>query len=210
LADEAQTKHDSPSEAVPRLRIQNLADLIFGLALSIGALTLLSGKQSSLFDIAVSVFAFGFAFFILASVWVRYTRIMSVLPIETGRLLLVNIILLFLVSIEPYLFNLILGSAVPSSETTSIYAIDMGGIFLILAFFFHALSQEGKKLIAGNLLRSYRLQRNASVATSVLFLSSLLPVFWTVTFFGVPVRFILWGGTFATRFVRIGFERRKS
>ncbi|MDA4132872.1 MAG: TMEM175 family protein, partial [Thaumarchaeota archaeon] len=50
---------------------------------------------------------FGFSFLILITMWLRYTRIMSVFPIETRRVNNLNILLLFCVSIEPFLFNLV-------------------------------------------------------------------------------------------------------
>lgn len=106
MADEKNSK-----ETTPRLKIQTLSDLIFGLALSIGALTLISQKPTNLLEIELSLLYFGFAFYVLSSVWVRYSRIMSVLPAETGPVITINIVLLFLVSIEPYLYNLMIGSS---------------------------------------------------------------------------------------------------
>jgi len=50
---------------------------------------------------------FGFSFLILITMWLRYTRITSVFPIETRRVNNLNILLLFCVSIEPFLFNLV-------------------------------------------------------------------------------------------------------
>ena len=194
-------------ESVPRLRIKNLSDLIFGLALSIGALTLISEKPTSLLQIAYSLVYFAFAFYVLATVWVRYSRIMSVLPVETGPIIAVNLILLFLVSIEPYLYNLMIGSsnAPPPGQlylgtTTSLWAADMGSIMLILAFFSHELAREERKLIPEKLLRNYRFLTYASVISGALFFASILPIFWSFTIFGIQSRFLLWAG-FAVVFV---------
>jgi uncharacterized membrane protein len=190
--------------------------LIFGLALSIGAIALLSEKPSSIMGLAISLVGFGWAFLILALVWVRYTRIMSVLPVETGRMMGANMFLLFLVSVEPYLYNLITVSFVPlpgqldSGITTALYAVDMGSIFLIIAYFTHELTIEERKLIPKELLRNYRLQRNATVASAALFLVSTLPIFWSVVVFGLQSRFILWMGTFVTSIVRRELERRRT
>jgi uncharacterized membrane protein len=202
------------SEAIPRPRIQTLSDLIFGLALSIGALALLTEKPSTVIELAGSLLGFGWAFFILALVWVRYTRIMSVLPAETGRILGANMLLLFLVSVEPYLYSLIAISFAPlpgqlsSDVTTALYAVDMGSLFLIIAYFTHEITIEEKRLIPRELLKSYRLQRNTTIATSALFLISTLPVFWSSTVFGLQTRFILWMGTFGVWVVRRGMEGR--
>jgi uncharacterized membrane protein len=214
LADERGSQRRRLSETIPRPRIQALSDLIFGLALSIGAITLLTEKPSSVNDLAVSLLGFGWAFCILALVWVRYTRVMSVLPVETGRIVGVNMLLLFLVSVEPYLYSLIAVSFVPlpgpldSGVTTALYAADMGSMFLIIAYFTHELTIEERKLIPKELFKSYRLQRNTTIVSAALFLVSTLPIFWSLTIFGYQVRFILWMGTFVVWIVRRELERR--
>ena len=188
-------------EKIPRLKIQSLSDLIFGLALSIGALTLISQKPTNLLEIELSLLYFGFAFYVLSSVWARYSRIMSVLHAETGPVIAINIVLLFLVSVEPYLYNLMIGSsnAPPPGQlylgtTTSLFAVDMGLMMLILAYLSSQLVIEEKKLVPKELFRTYRLQAYASVVTAALFFVSILPVFWSFTIFGLQTRFLLWSG----------------
>ncbi len=214
MADENGSQLQGFGEAIPRLRIQALSDLIFGLALSIGALTLLTQKPATVIDLAISLLGFGWAFIILALVWVRYTKIMSVLPVETGKIVGANVLLLFLVSIEPYLYNLIgisvasLPGRLDSGITTALYAADMGSIFLIIAYFTHQLTVEEKKLVPSKLLASYRLQRNATAATATIFLVSALPIFWTLALFGFQLRFILWMCTFVAWGARRVLEGR--
>jgi uncharacterized membrane protein len=209
----SESQHRTLSETIPRPRIQALSDLIFGLALSIGALTLLSEKPSSIIDLARSLLGFGWAFLILAIVWVRYTRIMSVLPVETGRITAANMFLLFLVSVEPYLYNLITVSfatlQLDAGITTALYALDMGLIFLILAYFAHELTIEERRLIPKELLRSYRIVRNTTFVAAALFLISTLPIFWSLNIFGLQVRFILWMGTFSTWIIKKELEGRE-
>ena len=200
-------------EAIPRPRIQTLSDVIFGLALSISVIPLLSGKPSNLSDLAGSILGFGWAFLILALVWVRYTRIMSVLPIETGGMVGANLFLLFFVSIEPYLYNLIYssygsGATLEPGTATSLYALDMSAIFLVTAYFLGELTKEERKLLPKRLLKSYRLQGYGSLAAAVLFLVSIFPAFWSLDILGIPTRFMLWMGTFFVMIVRRGVERR--
>lgn len=215
LTDENESQRDRSGETVPRPRIQTLSDLIFGLALSIGAITLLSEKPSSFAELGVTLLGFGWAFFILALVWVRYTRIMSVLPVESGAIIGANMLLLFLVSVEPYLYNLItisfgsLPRQLGSGTTTALYAIDIGAIFLIIAYFTHELTVEERKLIPERLIRSYRLQRDATIVAAAFFLVSTLPIFWSLAIFGLQVRFILWMGTFLTWIARRGIEHKR-
>ncbi|MGD0478416.1 MAG: TMEM175 family protein [Nitrososphaerales archaeon] len=212
--DESGSQHRSSSETIPRPRIQTLSDLIFGLALSIGALTLISEKPSHIMGLAATLLGFGWSFLILALVWVRYTKIMSVLPVETGSMVGANLLLLFLVSIEPFLYNLIAFAPLPgqldSGSSTAAYATDMGSIFVIIAYFTHELTNEERKLIPKELLRSYRLQRDTTLAVAALFYVSILPIFWSVTVFGLQVRFFIWMGTFVTWVIRRVIEGRRS
>ncbi|MGA2767809.1 MAG: TMEM175 family protein [Candidatus Bathyarchaeia archaeon] len=182
----------------PRPRIQSLSDLIFGLALSIGALTLIGQQASDFQNLLISLFYYGFSFLILINVWRLYTHTMDLLPVETAGLVDLNIVLLFLVSIEPFLFNQILGSSTSAfAENVSVlYAIDLAGLFLILAFFTHSLADEDKKLVPQSLLLTYRRFRNFELLATTIFLVSIIPVFWSL---GISVgnsfiriRFILW------------------
>jgi len=206
-SDEGGNQLRGPNENVPRPRIQTLSDLIFGLALSIGALSLISEKPANILDLANSLLGFGFAFAILAMIWVRYTRIVSVLRVETGWLLRANLLMLFLVSVEPYLFNLVTSSGqLDPGVATSVYAVDLGSIFLILAYFTHELTREEKKLIPKELIQKYRRQRNARIFAALLFYMSTLPIFWSLSILGIELRYILWLGALATWLVRIGTE----
>jgi uncharacterized membrane protein len=195
------------NENVPRPRVQTLSDMIFGLALSIGALSLISEKPADFLDLVNSLAGFGFAFAILAVIWVRFTKVVSVLRIETGWMLRVNLLMLFFVSVEPYLFNLLTTPGqLDSGVASSVYAVDIGSIFLILAFFANELTREEKKLIPKELLREYRLERNSRIITALLFYVSVLPIFWSLAVFGIELRYILWLGGLATWVAKRGVE----
>jgi uncharacterized membrane protein len=199
----------------PRPRIETLSDLIFGLALSIGALSLLGGKQpSSLVEIMDDMIGFGFSFLILISVWLRYTEVMSVLPVETKTTIFLNVIMLFLVSVEPYLFNLVefslFGHAAQSElldYTSILFALDMAGLMAILAFFTHQLAIEEKKLISPELLWKYKRTRNFLFLSAGLFVLTLLPQFWSWKFQDTPLRFYFWFAPLAVSWIRRISER---
>ncbi|MGH9920649.1 MAG: TMEM175 family protein, partial [Nitrososphaerales archaeon] len=87
--------------------MESLADLIFGLALSVGAISLVSNPPPNVGAVYNDLATFGFSFLVLITMWLRYTRIMSVFPLETRRVTNLNILLLFCVSVEPFLFNLV-------------------------------------------------------------------------------------------------------
>lgn len=185
---------------VPKPRIQTLADFIFGLALSIGAVSLLSSKPPDTVALMQSISLFSFSFVIIAILWVKYTRVMSVLPLEGDRLLVVNFLMLLMVSIEPYLFSLIAFQPAPGvvdpSVTTSAYAVDLGFMNLAMAYFTNELTKEEKGLISPELLGDYRLQRASSIIVAAVFLVSALPGFsvstrvliWTLAMLTYPAR----------------------
>ncbi len=186
-----------PRLSKPTPRIQSLSDLIFGLALSIGALTLIGQQPATTDQLLASLLLYGFSFLILVNIWQIYSSITSVLPVETAVLTDLNILLLFIVSIEPYLFSELFasnGSMFPF--VSNLYAIDLAAMFLILAFFNHSLASQEKKLIPDNLLRMFKLRRNICFLGAAVFLVSIVPFFGFTTLSvgaaSLPIRVILW------------------
>ncbi len=186
----------------PRLRIEAFSDLIFGLALSIGALTLIGQQPTSFEALMAALGLYGFSFLILVSVWRSYSIITSVLPAETETLAGLNIALMFLVSVEPFLFNQL------NAENGSIfygvsivYAIDLAAMFMILAFFNNSLVNQEKSHVSKDHLKSYRFARNYDLFIAAIFLISILPFFASVdvlqlmiggTRHGIPLRVFVW------------------
>ena len=182
---------------ISRSRIEDLSDLIFGLALSIGAIELVvSTSYGTLTNgqIEFAVAGFGFNFLILINLWSHYTSIASVVPIQTELMRRINVLLLFLVAIEPYFFNILINSSSASitQNVSAYYALDIGCMNLILGYFTHQLTIEDKKLIPKELIQKYRRSRNFTIAEGVLFLVSAVPIFWNVEFLGTELRVILW------------------
>ncbi len=160
----------------PRPRIQTLSDLIFGLALSIGALMLIGQQPTDFQSIVASLVFYSFSFLVLVSVWRSYSTILAVLPVETERLITINILLLFTVSIEPYLFNqLFIDNGALWNSVSLLYALDIAVMFLVLAFFNHVLGKEEKSLIPNNYLKKYRFDRNYGLVIAAVFIISILP-----------------------------------
>ncbi|MDE1852381.1 MAG: DUF1211 domain-containing protein [Thaumarchaeota archaeon] len=178
-----------------------MSDFIFGLALSIGALQLVSSLSQNPTALASDILAFGFSFLILMNVWNRYTTTMSVTPVETPLLVRLNMLLLFLVAIEPFLFNILaiegIGPLSPiAPQVSEYYAVDIASMNLILAYFAHVLTLEERNLIPRELAHHFRVVRNLLVLTSAIFLFFALPVFWTLTYAEFPLRIVLWMTTF--------------
>jgi len=200
------------SEVTSKPRILTLSDLIFGLALSISALTLIGHQPDTAAQLFASLGLYGFSFLIIISVWRLYSSITSILPSETAVLTGLNYILLFLVSIEPYLFNELFVPTSFSSVTSNVYAYDLAVMFVILAAFNHALASEERNLVAKNLLGQYRVARNLCVLVAAIFVISTIPLLGsTFVFsstsgeatFGISIRSLLWVLSLA-----VGWTRR--
>jgi len=123
---------------------------------------------------------------------------MSVLPVETSGTMLLNAIMLFLVSIEPYLLSLLSFGSFQTSRSAVVsfsseaYALDLAGLILIMGLFTHQLTIEERKLVDPALLVRYRRNRNVLYSVAALFAVSALPPFWSWQVIGTPARFYLW------------------
>ncbi len=179
-----------------RPRIEGLSDLIFGLALSIGAIQFLGNAPHTQGQLVTDLAAFGFSFLILINVWNRYTTVMSAVPVETTGLIRLNMLLLFLVAIEPYLFNLLVSGTVSSpfleQSVSSYYGLDIGGMNLVLGYFIHILTQEERGLVPKELVGRLRHNRDSTLLSGVIFVMSAIPALWYFSIFGTPFRIVLW------------------
>ena len=179
--------------------MESLSNLIFGLALSIGALTLIGQQPSNFQQLLLSILYYAFSFFILITVWYSYTRTISLLTVETAWLIDLNVLLLFLVSIEPFLFNQMIHSSFSLVQNISIiYALDLGGLFVIQALFANCVLTN--KTRPEKVLRSYRFRRDLQLVNAGLFFISAVPIFWSLSIpisgnTSIPVRFVFWIAT---------------
>jgi uncharacterized membrane protein len=188
---------DKNTRSGPRPRLEGLSDLIFGLALSLTAYSLLTRPPTTMAQLATDLLSFSFSFLILISVWLRYTGIMSVLPVENTTTRVLNVATLFTVSLEPYLFNLVTlfsraNETVIVEYTSAFFAVDMASLVIILTFFVHELTVEEKHLIKTELVKPTKRVRNSMVLSTLIFLSTLAPQFWQWRIQNVPLRFYMW------------------
>ena len=190
-----------PGERRPRPRIETLADLVFGLSLSVGAIGLIASSPTTQAEINSHIFAFGFTFLVLITAWIIYTTYMSVLPADTRAVTFLNVALLLLVAIVPYLLNSVelsnpsLSPAEASAigaYASTLFTLDLTGLMVILAAFAHVISLEEKNLVAPELARLFRNGRNRMGILAVVTAISIAPQFWDWTLFGVPVRLYIW------------------
>src|SRR2546425_8226488 len=132
------------NERRPRPRIETLADLIFGLSLAIDAIALLPTSATTPGDMNSRILIFSFAFLFLITAWLIYTTYTSVLPVDTLSVTFLNVALLLLVALIPYLLNNVeLGdNAAIRDYSSSLFALDLSGILAILAILAHTVGVE--------------------------------------------------------------------
>ena len=211
-------------ESLPRIkiRIEQLSDLVFGLALSIGSLELLAKTPQTPEDLGASVALFAFSFFIVISTWIGYTRIMTIVTQETSGAVGLNILLLFCVVLEPYLFFVLqTNPSVPTSPPDAFlewasfgYAVDVGFMFVILGGLIQ-LALRQKKMLGKEVPELHPMLRQRFKGSMVFYLFigavyilSALPFFW-VHFLNSYLRFYLWYSSFAFVFVGVVNRRRE-
>jgi uncharacterized membrane protein len=184
----------------PKTRLESLSDLVFGLALSIGALTLIGQQPTSSDQLLVSLVFYGFSFLILIQVWSEYSSTMTLLSVEARGVRHLNLFLLFLVSAEPFLFNLLtnpsVGIPLAMADLASIlYALDIGTMHVILALFSHSVAIEREESFPVE-ARLYSSRRDSRALVAAMFAVSIFPVFWTWTIrlgeVDFRTRFVLW------------------
>ena len=173
------------------------AKFIFGLAVAIGTISLITRLPARPFGMVIDIAEFGFSFLILISVWLGYWNIMSVLPLEDTTTVILNVALLFLVGIEPYLFYLNITFDLVAHElllnyASILYALDMAGLVTIIALFTHLLAMEESGLVPKESLAKYKRVRNTLLVSAALFLVTVLPIFWSFRLWDLPLRFYFW------------------
>ena len=201
-------------ETKPRPRIETLSDLVFGLALSIGAFALVSSPPVDAQGFRSDIITFAFNFVVLISMWIRYTRIMSALPIETRRTMFLNTLLLFTVSLEPFVFNILRSGNSANHPDPSLYeaassffGIDIGAMMLIMGIFTLALADEEKRLVPKELVSRLRSEAGIWFTSAGIFLVSALPLVGKITIgsaslTGLSVREYLWAAALIVSWVR--------
>ncbi len=197
---------ESETPSRPKPRIESLSDMVFGLALSVGAITLVGSPPSTTGQLISDIAFFAFSFLILINTWMRYTRIMSVLPLENRWIVSLNSLLLFAVSIEPFLFNLFVHTDSARNpdfynSVTIGYAIDLGTLMVVLGFFTTVLADEQRNLVPKDLVKEFNIEAIISFANGGLFfVSCFIPD--SVPGIGIPLRYDLWLVPFVVSAIR--------
>ena len=130
-----------------------------------------------------------------------------VLPVQTSSSIFVNVVLLFVVAIEPYLFY-VLQSVQPSGllDAASVAeGLDLAGLFLMQAVLAYLVVKQGtagsveRQDVRPDVVARFRRTMRLDVIVAAILVTSTLPFFWVNTPFDY-LRFILWYATFAVYF----------
>jgi len=162
--------HDLPMD---KKKIEDLSNLVFGLALALGAISLTRPDRdefSSLFQIIVQ---FGLSFAIIIWIWWIYNNLVAEQDMDRRGMILLNVLLLFLVVIEPFLLSI----SLPYSSGKVAYSLDLGIVLLILALFAQFAISEARLAPTEHHRKRLRLSRNTSILCAAIFFTSLLPQF---------------------------------
>ena len=205
----------SPASPRVRLRIENLSDLVFGLALSIGSIVLISRLPETPTDLLSGIVLFGLSFLIVVWIWSGYTSVMVLLPFETGGAYLLNIALLFCVALEPYLFYVLQQSKLSLLDyASSVLALDVAAMMFILAGLIYLLLRAERRsqvpTLAPSRLKRLRSVMMSEAATGLVFVFSSVPYFWVQVPVGSFLRFDIWYVTLAVFFGVTALLRRRT
>ena len=139
------------------------------------------------------ILGFAFAFLFVITSWLIYTTYASVLPLDANLVTLLNMGLLLLVALVPYLLNsVIIGGDTIGAYSSTLFALDLTGILVILAIFAHILGREDNHLVPHATMPGFRRGRDRMAVLAVLMVASIAPPFWDLHVAGIPLRMILW------------------
>ncbi|OLD02074.1 hypothetical protein AUG19_04375 [archaeon 13_1_20CM_2_54_9] len=83
--------------------------------------------------------------------------------------------------------------------STTLWGLDIGSIYGILALFTNLLAKEERKLVAPLTLAGYRRERNLELTAATAFFISAIPLFWRPAPLVGASRFYFWIAPFIVR-----------
>jgi uncharacterized membrane protein len=126
---------------------------------------------------------------------------MSVLPLETRTVTVLNVVMLMSVALVPFLLNVIElpNLSLTASEelairdyASTLFAVNLSALLAVLGFFSHILAQEEAKLIAPDLVARYKTNRNLTFILAGFMLLTATPIFGAYTILGYSARLYAW------------------
>jgi uncharacterized membrane protein len=172
-----------------------LSEIVFGLALSVGALALVGSPPTTSTELYLALATFGFSFMVLILVWLAFTHLRSTLNFESRWSVGLNVVLLFTVSVEPFLFDLIVRpneTAAFLATANQVFAVDIGVMAGVLGLFAWYIATTPRTGLGPEARRRLRRDALSRWAVSGIFFLSSAPWFGEVQIFGQPARVTIW------------------
>jgi uncharacterized membrane protein len=173
-------------------RIRTFSDYVFGLVVVFSAFSLTNSVIQTPPDLVSSIALFALSFAILITVWHLYDGLMAKLRVETSTAVALNIVLLFLAVLEPFLLNITLSNPRISDFASICYAIDMAGLLAVCALLAHVLTIDSVNALSTQVSKNLRSERNLLAIIAAIFLLSTAPLLAAFTFLGWTLRSWLW------------------
>lgn len=173
-------------------RIRTFSDYVFGLVVVFSAFSLTNSVVQAPVDLVSSIALFALSFAILITVWHIYDGLMAKLRVETSTAVALNIVLLFLAVLEPFLLNILFSNPRIFDFASTCYAIDMAGLLGICALLAHVLAIDSRNALSVEVSKTLRSDRNLFAIVAAIFLVSTAPLLVAFTFLGWTLRTMLW------------------
>jgi uncharacterized membrane protein len=148
--------------------IEDLSNLVFGLALTLGAVALVKPESNDFVQLFNILLNFALSFLIIIWIWFLYNRSIKRLDMDRKSEVVLNYILLLLVVIEPYLWTLI-----TTSSGATFYALDIGTALMILGAFGHFIIVKARR--RGENVKQLVSSRSIAFASALVFYASIIP-----------------------------------
>jgi uncharacterized membrane protein len=156
---------------VEKKRIEDLSNLVFGLALTLGAISLIKPETDDLVSLFNTIIQFGLSFAVIIWIWWLYNSLINERDLARKGMAQLNMLLLFLVVIEPFLLSV----SEPYSSGKIAYSLDLGLTLLIFALFYNAAISDDISPPKDAHRQLMRFNRNLTVACAAIFFVSLVP-----------------------------------
>lgn len=173
-------------------RIRTFSDYVFGLVVVFSAFSLTNSVVQAPVDLVSSIALFALSFAILITVWHIYDGLMAKLRVETSTAVALNIVLLFLAALEPFLLSILFSNPRIFDFASTCYAIDMAGLLGICALLAHVLAIDSRNALSVEVSKTLRSDRNLFAIVAAIFLVSTAPLLVAFTFLGWTLRTMLW------------------
>lgn len=174
-------------------QMETLSEIVFGLTITFSAIQFALNPPSHIAEILDLICEFAISFTFLVWVWITYIRIMRNLRKGDDPPVLLNVILLLLATVEPYLLYIVWLSTfqtpgqsaaeqLSSEVLAAAYAIDVGLVLVVLGMLARPPPTDPVRGPNPILKEAVRRYSNWLYGCAGAFFVTALPVFWILVY----------------------------